>query len=284
MDASNIPIESVQEPHANGVKPYIEFHNVSKAFGPRKVLDNVSFDVLPGETVCILGRSGVGKSVSLHNIMGFLKPDSGRIFVANEDVTDYGEHDMERIRKKVTMVFQNGALFDSLSVGENVAFPLRERGDLAEQEIFQVVDGLLEMVGVKPMRDLLPSDLSTGMKRSVAIARALAAQPDAILYDEPTTMVDPLMANLLGDLIAKLKQQLKLTSVVVTHDMRLAKKLADRVVFLHEAKVAFFGTVDEMVRSESEIVRDFLRLDDVSLLDLRFPPKGDEGAAPVPSR
>jgi phospholipid/cholesterol/gamma-HCH transport system ATP-binding protein len=273
MNPSDIPIESVQAPHAGGVKPYIEFHNVNKAFGPRKVLDNVSFDVLPGETVCILGRSGVGKSVSLHHLMGFLKPDSGRIFVANEDITDYGERDMERIRKKVTMVFQNGALFDSLSVGENVAFPLRERGDLAEQEIFQVVDGLLEMVGVKPMRDLLPSDLSTGMKRSVAIARALAAQPDAILYDEPTTMVDPLMANLLGDLIAKLKQQLKLTSVVVTHDMRLAKKLADRVVFLHEAKVAFFGTPDEMVRSESEIVREFLRLDDVSLLDLRFPSK-----------
>ena len=286
MDTRDIPIESVSG-HANGggenggEKSYIEFHNVCKAFGSRKVLDDVSFDLKKGETVCILGRSGVGKSVSLHHIMGFLKPDAGRVIVAYEDITDYGESDLERIRKKVTMVFQNGALFDSLSVGENVAFPLRERGDLAEQEIFQVVDGLLEMVGVKPMRDLLPSDLSTGMKRSVAIARALAAQPDAVLYDEPTTMVDPLMANLLGDLIAKLKEQLKLTSVVVTHDMRLAKKLADRVVFLHEAKVAFFGTVDEMVRSESEIVRDFLRLDDVSLLDLGNRLGGDDAASPA---
>ena len=274
VDTRDIPIESVSEHASNGgadKEPYIEFHHVCKAFGSRKVLDDVSFDVRKGETVCILGRSGVGKSVSLHHIMGFLKPDAGRVIVAREDITDYAEHDLERIRKKVTMVFQNGALFDSLSVGENVAFPLRERGDLAEQEIFQVVDGLLEMVGVKPMRDLLPSDLSTGMKRSVAIARARAAQPEAVLYDEPTTMVDPLMANLLGDLISKLKQQLKLTSVVVTHDMRLAKKLADRVLFLHEAKVAFFGTVDEMVRSESDIVRDFLRLDDVSLLDLRNP-------------
>src|ERR1051326_7269919 len=157
MDTRDIPIETVTE-HANdgGEKPYIEFHNVFKAFGSRKILDDVSFDVLPGETVCILGRSGVGKSVSLHHIMGFLKPDSGRVMVAREDITDYGERDLERIRKKVTMVFQNGALLDSLSVGENVAFPLRERGDLAEQEIFQVVDGLLEMVGVKPMRDLLP--------------------------------------------------------------------------------------------------------------------------------
>ena len=281
MDTRDIPIETHSEHDSGGgERSYIEFHNVCKAFGSRKVLDDVSFDLKKGETVCILGRSGVGKSVSLHHIMGFLKPDSGRVIVANEDITDYGERDLERIRKKVTMVFQNGALFDSLSVGENVAFPLRERGDLAEREIFQVVDGLLEMVGVKPMRDLLPSDLSTGMKRSVAIARALAAQPDAVLYDEPTTMVDPLMANLLGDLIAKLKEQLKLTSLVVTHDMRLAKKLADRVVFLHEAKVAFFGTVDEMVRSESEIVRDFLRLDDVSLLDLRLPPPEGGSASP----
>src|SRR5437764_6989636 len=204
-------------------KPYIEFKDVSKSFGNNHVLDHVSFFVMPGETLCILGRSGVGKSVSLHNIMGFLKPDSGRVIVAYEDITDYAEPDLERIRKKVTMVFQNGALFDSLSVGENVAFPLRERGDLDEEQTFQIVDGLLEMVGVKGMRDLLPSDLSTGMKRSVAIARALAAQPEAILYDEPTTMVDPLMAQLLGDLIQKLKHQLKLTSIVVTHDMRLAK-------------------------------------------------------------
>src|SRR5512140_27494 len=234
--------------------PYIQFDHVSKAFGEHVVLDDVSFDVMPGETVCILGRSGVGKSVSLHNIMGFLKPDSGRIWVAYEDITDYGEKDLERIRKKVTMVFQNGALFDSLPVGENVAFPLRERGDLDEEQIYQIVDGLLEMVGVKTMRDLLPSDLSTGMKRSVAIARALSAQPEAVLYDEPTTMVDPLMAQLLGDLIKKLKFQLKLTSLVVTHDMRLAEKLADRVVFLHEAKCVFFGTVDEMKTSPEPIV------------------------------
>ena len=181
--------------------PYIEFKNVSKAFGSLKVLKNVSFNVMPGETVCILGRSGVGKSVALHHIMGFLKPDSGRVWVACQDITDYAEPQMEDIRKKVTMVFQNGALFDSLTVGENVAFPLRESAVSHEEQIYQVVDGLLEMVGVQQMRDLLPSDLSTGMKRSVAIARALAAQPESILYDEPTTMVDPLMGNLLGDLI-----------------------------------------------------------------------------------
>ena len=253
-------------------KPYIEFQHVSKAFGEKVVLDDVSFDVLPAETVCIMGRSGVGKSVALHHIMGFLKPDAGRIWVAGEDITDYSEDALERIRKKVTMVFQNGALFDSLTVGENVAFPLRERRDLNEEQIYQIIDGLLEMVGVGQYRDQLPSDLSTGMKRSVAIARALAAQPEAILYDEPTTMVDPLMGHRLGDLIKKLKHQLSLTSVVVTHDVALAKKLADRLVFLHEGRVVFFGTVQEMERSEIEIVQQFLLLDSERLLDLAKEP------------
>jgi phospholipid/cholesterol/gamma-HCH transport system ATP-binding protein len=246
-------------------EPYIQFQEVSKAFGDNVVLDRVSFDVLPGETVCILGRSGVGKSVALQHIMGFLKPDSGRVIVAGEDITGYTEEQMEGIRKKVTMVFQNGALFDSLTVRENVAFPLRESRGLNEEQIFQIVDGLLQMVGVQEMRDLLPSDLSTGMKRSVAIARALAAQPECVLYDEPTTMVDPLMAQLLGDLIKRLKIQLHLTSVVVTHDMRLANKLADRVVFLHEAKVIFFGTYEEMEKCQEPIVREFLELDELKI-------------------
>jgi ABC-type transporter Mla maintaining outer membrane lipid asymmetry ATPase subunit MlaF len=225
------------------------------------VLDDVSFFVNPGETLCILGRSGVGKSVSLQLIMGFLKPDSGKILVAGEDICGLSEEQMQAIRRKVTMVFQNGALFDSLSVGENVAFPLRERSELVEEQIQQIVHGLLEMVGVAGMTDLLPSDLSTGMKRSVAIARALSAQPEAILYDEPTTMVDPLIAHLLGDLIQKLKHQLRLTSIVVTHDMRFAQRLADRVLFLHQGKAHFFGTMEQMKASNDEVLRQFLNLD-----------------------
>ena len=266
MTTLDVPLESAgREAATPVVRPYIRFDHVSKSFGSKRVLDGVSFFVNPGETVCILGRSGVGKSVALHHIMGFLKPDSGRVIVAFEDITDYPEEELQRIRKKVTMVFQNGALFDSMTVGENVAFPLRERRDLSEGQIYQVVDGLLDMVGVQPMRDMLPSELSTGMKRSVAIARALAAQPECVLYDEPTTMVDPLMAQLLGDLIKKLKFQLKLTSVVVTHDMRLAKKLAERIVFLHEARVIFFGTPAEMVHSEEPIVQQFFTLDELHL-------------------
>jgi phospholipid/cholesterol/gamma-HCH transport system ATP-binding protein len=243
--------------------PYISFEHVSKAFGKFVVLEDVSFCVLPGETLCILGRSGVGKSVSLQMLMGFLKPESGTIRVAGDDIAGYTEAEMQVVRRKVTMVFQNGALFDSITVGENVAFPLRERGDLSEEQIFQVVKGLLEMVGVAGMENLLPSDLSTGMKRSVAIARALAAQPEAILYDEPTTMVDPLMAHLLGDLIERLKRQLHLTSIVVTHDMRFAKKLADRVVFLHAGRAHFFGTMEEMEASDDPVLKEFLLLDEL---------------------
>jgi phospholipid/cholesterol/gamma-HCH transport system ATP-binding protein len=245
--------------------PYISFENVCKSFGSFVVLKDVNFYVYPGETLCILGRSGVGKSVSLQMLMGFLKPDKGTIRVAGQDIAGFSEAEMQEVRRKVTMVFQNGALFDSISVGENVAFPLRERGHMEEDQILQVVKGLLEMVGVAGMDNLLPSDLSTGMKRSVAIARALSAQPGAILYDEPTTMVDPLMGQLLGDLIQRLKVQLHLTSIIVTHDMRFAQKLADRVVFLHEGHARFFGTMDEMRRSDDELLREFLELDELVL-------------------
>jgi phospholipid/cholesterol/gamma-HCH transport system ATP-binding protein len=170
----------------------------------------------------------------------------------------------------VTMVFQSGALFDSLTVGENVAYPLRERAMrglvVSEDEIQQRVDKLLSQVELDEMRELMPSDLSTGMKRAVAIARALAAEPECILYDEPTTMVDPLMAQTIGDLILKVKRQTGLTSVVVTHDMKLARKLADRVVFLVDGRVAFFGTIAEMDRSTVPMVQEFIQLDEVSFL------------------
>jgi len=245
--------------------PYIAFDHVDMSFDSLVVLQDVNFSVLPGETLCILGRSGVGKSVALKIVMGFLKPDKGRVLVSGEDIAGFSERELQAVRRKVTMVFQNGALFDSLSVGENVAFPLRERGDMAEDQIQQIVSGMLEMVGVAGMAELLPSDLSTGMKRSVAIARALASQPEAILYDEPTTMVDPMMGHLLGDLIERLKTQLHLTSIVVTHDMRFARKLADRIVFLHQGEARFFGTVEEMDRSDDSVLKEFLTMDELVL-------------------
>jgi phospholipid/cholesterol/gamma-HCH transport system ATP-binding protein len=233
------------------------------------VLNDVSFSVMPGETVCIMGKSGVGKSVSLRTLVGFFKPEAGRVIAAGSDITDFSEEQLQDLRKKVSMVFQSGALFDSLTVRDNVAFPLRERGELAEPEICQIVDGLLDMVGVKHVADKLPSEIATGMKRSVAIARALAAGPEAVLYDEPTTMVDPIMARRLANLIATVKSQLKLTSVVVTHDTRLAEKVADRVLFLDQAKVVFFGTVPEMQRSSIPLVRCFLELDRIDFRALQ---------------
>ena len=225
----------------------------------------MSFEVLPAETVCILGRSGVGKSVSLHHIMGFLKPDSGRVIVAGEDITDYTEPQLEAIRKKVTMVFQNGALFDSLTVGENVAFPLRETQELSEEQIYQIVDGLLQMVGVQQMRDLLPSG-SIHRNEAFGSDRAGAGSASGMrALRRATTMVDPLMAQLLGDLIKRLKIQLNLTSIVVTHNMRLATKLADRVVFLHEGRAIFFGPYADMERSQEPIIQEFLELDELKL-------------------
>ncbi len=245
---------------------YIEFCNVSKAFDERVVLNDVSFHVDRGETCVILGRSGVGKSVTLKHILGFLQPDSGRVLVAGEDITDWSEQQMAAIRRRVTMVFQSGALFDSLTVAENVAYPLESRGDLDgggldQDQIDGRVHELLEMLEVARYADRLPSELSTGMRRAVAIARALAQDPEAILYDEPTTMVDPIMAAYVGDLIRKLKDTVHKTSLVVTHDTHLAKKLAESVVFLHEGRVAFFGPWRDFENSSDPFLRNFLLQD-----------------------
>ncbi len=208
---------------------YIEFRHVSKAFDDHVVLDDVSFFVDRGETCVIMGRSGVGKSVTLKHILGFLRPDSGQVLVAGNDITDWTEEQLTEIRRNVTMVFQSGALFDSLTVAENIAFPLETRTDMTEEQKDARVAELAEMLEVTDVVDQLPSELSTGTKRAVAIARALAQDPEAILFDEPTTMVDPLMAAHTGDLILRLKEKFHKTSVVVTHDTHLAKKLADSV-------------------------------------------------------
>lgn len=242
-------------------EPVIAFRNVSISFGGRAVLEDVSFAVDRGQTLCILGRSGVGKSVSLRMLMGFLKPDAGSIHVNGQEITDLNEQGMQQIRKRVTMVFQNGALFDSLSVRENVAFPLRERGGLDEDQVLQIVDRLLKLVGADDVVELLPASLSTGRRRAVAIARALAAQPEVVLYDEPTTMVDPIIARRLGGIIQRLKHQLGYTSIVVTHDMRFAERLADLVLFLHMGGARFFGPLKDFMESPDPDIQQFLTLD-----------------------
>jgi len=244
---------------------YIEFRNVSKAFDDHAVLKDVSFFVNQGETAVIMGRSGVGKSVSLKLLLGFLAPDEGQIIVAGQDVTSFTEEQFSEIRRSVTMVFQSGALFDSLTVAENIAFPLETRGSKrpGDPEVEKRVDELMKMLNLSEYAERLPSDLSMGTKRSVAIARALAEEPQAILYDEPTTMVDPLMAAHMSDLIVKLKQTLRKTSIVVTHDTHLGKKLADRVIFLQEGRVGFFGTWQELEASKDPFLRNFLQEDEL---------------------
>ena len=241
---------------------YIEFRHVYKTFD-HPVLVDVNFHVDIGETLAIIGRSGVGKSVSLGHIMGFIKPDQGQVFVAYQDTTDFDEPQLREIRKKVTMVFQSGALFDSLTVAENILFSLELRSDYDAKNKEDVVDGLLSLVDLLQFRDVYPADLSTGHKRAVAIARALAAQPECILYDEPTTMVDPIMSDHLSDRMLRLKRQLKLTSVVVTHDLDLMYKVADRVVFLYEGGVIFFGPIADLEKSSHPHIQEFLELDKV---------------------
>ena len=256
--ANDLCKQSIMLGHGESDRPYLALQKVSMSFGSKLVLDELTFAVMPGETVCVMGRSGVGKSVCLRILMGFLKPDSGRVIVAHEDITDFSDQQLAHIHKKVTMVFQSGALFDSLTVGENVAFPLRELGGVNEAQIDETVDSMLDMVGIRGERDRLPAEISMGMRRSVAIARAIAEKPEAVLYDEPTTMVDPLMVHRLGDLIAHLKVQFKLTSLVVTHDTRLAEKLADHILFLDQGKALFFGTAAEMEQSSEPRIQEFL--------------------------
>jgi phospholipid/cholesterol/gamma-HCH transport system ATP-binding protein len=239
----------------------IAFNNVSISFDGRPVLEDVNFTVGRSQTLCILGRSGVGKSVALRLLMGFLKPDSGSIHVEGREITSLDEEGMQAIHKRVTMVFQNGALFDSLSVRENVAFPLRELDTLSEEKIDMLVGWLIGLVGAEDVVDALPASLSTGRKRAVAMARALAAQPEVVLYDEPTTMVDPLIARRLGDLIQRAKDQLGFTSIVVTHDMRFAERLADMVLFLHQGRAQFFGPLKEFMASPDPHIQQFLTLD-----------------------
>ena len=260
-DHGNVQPEVSATPTDTPSEPIIVFSNVSISFDGRSVLDDVSFSVDRGETLCILGRSGVGKSVSLRLLMGFLRPDSGSICVEGQEITRLDEEGLRAIRKRVTMVFQNGALFDSLSVRENVAFPLRERGGLAEDQLEQIVDRLIGLVGAEDVADAQPSSLSTGRKRAVAMARALAAQPEIVLYDEPTTMVDPIIARRLGGLIQRLKRQLGFTGIVVTHDTRFAQMLADTVLFLHQGRARFFGPLKAFLASSDPHIREFLTLD-----------------------
>jgi len=240
---------------------FIEFVDVEKSFGETKVLNGISFGVEKGETFAILGPSGVGKTVTLTLAVGLLKPDRGRIIVDGDDITEMNERELAHVRRKVQLVFQSGALFDSLTVWENVAFPLSDSGH-TDRDIENKVDEYLKLVEIEDLADLMPSELSTGMKRAVAIARALPAQPKAILYDEPTTMVDPLMSQTITKLIRKMQRQLGLTQMVVTHDIaNCAEKVADHVALLNKGEFAFIGTIEDLYASDHPVVKEFVEED-----------------------
>lgn len=237
---------------------FVRFEDVHKAFGAKKVLEGITFDIRSGETMVVLGGSGSGKSVLIRHIIGLHRPDRGHVYVDGEDVVNYDEDELIPVRKKVAMLFQGGALFDSMNVLENVGYGLREHTDLPDERIRETVRAKLALVGLEGVEDLMPAELSGGMKKRVALARSIAMDPQCILYDEPTTGLDPVTANTINDLIRNLQRCLDVTSVVVTHDIESAFFVGDRIGYLFEGKMYFVGTVEEARATREPRLRHFL--------------------------
>lgn len=235
----------------------IRFQNVVKKFGDRTVLDGISFEVEAGEILFILGTSGTGKSVLLKNIVGLLRPTSGDIFIDDDEVTHLTEEDYLPIRKKCGMVFQHPALFDSLTVFENVAFGLRRHYDLSEEEINKRVERVLSLVNLPEVEDRMPASLSYGMQKRVSLARTVAIDPQILLFDEPTTGLDPVTTNTINNLIQNLSRTLHTTSLVVSHDMHCALAIADKIIVLDQGQIVVKGTPEELKRSNHPLVKDF---------------------------
>lgn len=236
----------------------IEIKNLTKSFGNHKVIDNLNLKIYDKETVVIIGRSGCGKSVLLKHIIGILKPDKGSIYINGEDITKYDEKKLNELRKKFGMLFQGAALFDSLTVEENVAFALSRFTNLSKDEIKARVKEKLALVGLKDVENLKPAELSGGMKKRVGLARALAMNPEIILYDEPTTGLDPIMADVINDLIIDLKKKINVTGIAVTHDMKSAYKIADRIAMMFNGKIIEEGTPEEIQKTKNPIVKQFI--------------------------
>ena len=236
----------------------IKTENIVKKFGDRIVLNGVNLEIYKGETFVIMGGSGCGKSTLLRHMIGSYKPDKGNVHILGKDITGLPEDDMDKIRKRIGMSFQSSALFDSMNVGENVSLPLREHTKLEDSVIDIVIKMKLELVGLRGFEDLMPSELSGGMKKRVGLARAIAMDPEIIFYDEPTAGLDPIVAGVIDKLILDLSQKLSITSVVVTHDMGSVFKIADRIAMLYEGKVIQVGTKEEIKNSKNELVRQFI--------------------------
>jgi len=236
----------------------IEVKNLYKSFGKKHVLCGVDLKVKDGETLVIIGGSGTGKSMLLKNIVGLIKPDKGSIIIDGVDVTKAKKEELFNVQKNIGYLFQEAALFDSMTIEENVAFGLRNLSNLSETEIKERVTSCLNMVGLKDIEKLKPAALSGGMKKRVGLARAIAYRPKYVFYDEPTTGLDPIMSDVIGSLILYLKKELNITSIVVTHDMQSAYKIADRIIMLYLGKVIFNGTVEDAKNTKNKYVRQFI--------------------------
>ena len=236
----------------------IEVRELTKAFGSHRVLDGVNLRIGDGETVVIIGRSGGGKSVLLKHIIALLTPDSGEVWVAGEKITGMNERELIRVRRRFGMVFQSAALFDSLTVAENIGFPLRRGGKMTEKEVSQRVTRALEMVDLPGTEDKKPAELSGGMRKRVGLARAIVYEPEIVLYDEPTTGLDPIVSDSIDQLMMRVCARMKVTSLVVTHDMRSARRVGQRILLLHEGRIHVSGTPEEIFSSTDPIVHRFV--------------------------
>ena len=236
----------------------IKSENITKKFGDRAILNGLNIEIYRGETFVIMGGSGCGKSTFLRHLIGTLKPDTGKVYLLGKELSTMDEDEMDKLKKRIGMCFQSAALFDSMTVGENVSLPLREHTKLEKSVINIVVKMKLELVGLRGFEDLMPSQLSGGMRKRVGLARAIAMDPEIIFYDEPTAGLDPIVAGVIDKLILDLSKKLSITSVVVTHDMKSVFSIADRVAMLYEGKVLEVGTPDEIRKSKSEMVQQFI--------------------------
>lgn len=236
----------------------IQIQDLTRSFNGHKVLDGVNLKIEKGSTCVIIGRSGCGKSVLLKHIVGILKPDKGKVFVDGQEVTGLKDKELNGIRMKIGMVFQGGALFDSLTVGENVGFGLIEHQNIGRKELLERMEDSLSHVGLCGIENLMPAELSGGMKKRVALARAICGKPEIILYDEPTTGVDPITADSINELIWDLHDKLKVTSIVVTHDMKSAYRIADRIAMLYQGKIIAEGTPEEIQSTNHPVVHQFI--------------------------
>jgi len=239
-------------------KKIIEIKNVHKTFGEKVVHNGVDLDIYEGEKITVLGGSGTGKSVLLKEINGLLKPDNGSVVIEGGDITVMPENELINVRKNIGMLFQGAALFDSLSVWDNVAYTLVENSKLSREEIDKVVKKKLALVGLPDIEDKMPGDLSGGMKKRVGLARALAKTPKILLYDEPTTGLDPPNIIRINDLINDMNKQFNITSVIITHDIESAFAVSDRIAFLHDGKIVFTGTVDEAKNTDNKVLHNFI--------------------------